>query len=133
MIDPVRHRQLQELDMVELCTRILSGSRNELYLNMHFLDLSLNSLGFEADPSMTGLGTDGALIYYNPDHLCGLYRRGRVYVNRVCSAICTTEKREPAITGTWPAILPWNLSSTDFTKNASMCRRRLSAGTSICA
>ncbi len=82
MIDPVRHRQLQELDMVELCTRILSGSRNELYLNMHFLDLSLNSLGFEADPSMTGLGTDGALIYYNPDHLCGLYRRGRVYVNR---------------------------------------------------
>ena len=50
MIDPVRHRQLQELDMVELCTRILSGSRNELYLNMHFLDLSLSSLGFEADP-----------------------------------------------------------------------------------
>lgn len=82
MIDPTRHRQLEELDTVNLCTRILSNSRNELYLNMHFLDLSLSSLGFEADPGMRGLGTDGFVIYYHPDHLCRLYRKGRVYVNR---------------------------------------------------
>lgn len=82
MIDPTRHRQLEELDMVNLCTRILHNSRNELYLNMHFLDISLSSLGFEADPSMRGLGTDGFVIYYHPDDLCRLYQRGRVYVNR---------------------------------------------------
>ena len=72
MIDPVRHRQLEELDTVNLCTRILYNSRNELYLNMHFLDISLSSLGFEADPSMRGLGTDGYVICYNPDALLGL-------------------------------------------------------------
>lgn len=82
MIDPVRHRQLEELNMVNLCTQILYDSRNELYLNMHFLDISLSSLGFEADPSVRGIGTDGYTIYYNPDALCALYRRGRVYVNR---------------------------------------------------
>lgn len=82
MIDPVRHRQLEELDLVNLCTRILYNSRDELYLNMHFLDLALSSLGFEADPSARGLETDGYVIYYNPDVLCALYRRGRVYVNR---------------------------------------------------
>ena len=82
MTDPVRHRQLQELDMVELCVRILTAARNELYLNMHFLDISLSSLGFEAAPSIPALGTDGFVIYYNPDYLCGLYRKGRVYVNR---------------------------------------------------
>ncbi len=82
MTDPVRHRQLQELDMVELCVRILTAARNELYLNMHYLDIPLSSLGFEADPSTPMLGTDGFVIYYNPDYLCGLYRRGRVYVNR---------------------------------------------------
>lgn len=82
MIDPVRHRQLEELDTVNLCTRILYNSRNELYLNMHFLDISLSSLGFEADPSMRGLGTDGYVICYNPDALLGLYKRGRRYVNR---------------------------------------------------
>ena len=51
MIDPTRHRQLQELDVVGLCTRILQNSRNELYLNMRYLDLSLSSLGFEMDPA----------------------------------------------------------------------------------
>jgi len=49
---------------------------------MHFLDISLSSLGFEADPSMRGLGTDGYVICYNPDALLGLYKRGRRYVNR---------------------------------------------------
>lgn len=83
MIDPVRHRQLEELNMVELCTRILYNSRNELYLNMHFLDVSLSSMGFEADPSKRGVGTDGYVMYYNPGDLCALYRRGRVHVNRV--------------------------------------------------
>ena len=78
----MRHRQLEELDTVNLCTRILYNSRNELYLNMHFLDISLSSLGFEADPSMRGLGTDGYVICYNPDALLGLYKRGRRYVNR---------------------------------------------------
>lgn len=82
MIDPARHRQLEELDMVNLCTQILVNARNELYLSMHFLDIALSSFGFQADPSVGTVGTDGNIIYYNPESLCSLYRRGRVYVNR---------------------------------------------------
>lgn len=66
MTDPTRHRQLEELDQVNLCTRILYQARNELYLNMRFLDLSLSSLGFEADWNRNGVATDGWLIYYGP-------------------------------------------------------------------
>ena len=82
MIDPVRHRQLEELDMAELCTRILQNARNELYLNMRYMDISLSSLGFEADPECRGLGTDGFVIYYHPEYLGSLYKQGRVLVNR---------------------------------------------------
>lgn len=82
MIDPTRQRQLEELNMVELCTRILRNSRNELYLNMRYLDISLSSLGFEADPECRGVGTDGFVIYYQPELLCAMYRQGRVKVNR---------------------------------------------------
>lgn len=82
MIDPTRRRQMEELNLVELCVRILQNARNELYLNMRFLDLSLSSLGFEADSACVGIGTDGFIIYYHPDYLCCLYRRGRVHVNR---------------------------------------------------
>lgn len=82
MIDPTRHRQLEEMNMVELCTRILQNARNELYLNMRYLDVSLSSLGFVADPACRGLGTDGFVICYHPDYLCELYQRSRVLVNR---------------------------------------------------
>ena len=71
MIDPTRERQLTELNLVELCAEILARARNELYFNMHFLDLSLSSLGFEADWGLSGygIGTDGFLIYYQPEYL----------------------------------------------------------------
>lgn len=82
MIDPVRHRQLEELNVVEQCTRILSNSRNELYLNMRFLDVSLSSLVFQAEEGCGGLGTDGFVLYYQPEYLMGLFQAGRVLVNR---------------------------------------------------
>lgn len=82
MIDPTRHRQLQELDTVNLSVQILTNARNELYMNMHFLDISLSGLGYEYSPSMPTIGTDGFLIYYNPEWLFATYRRGRVHVNR---------------------------------------------------
>ncbi|MFR1833768.1 MAG: VWA-like domain-containing protein [Lachnospiraceae bacterium] len=84
MIDPTRERQLAELNLIDLCTEILGRSRNELYLNMRFLDLALSSLGFEADWGLAGYGiaTDGFLIYYQPEYLTGLFRKGRVCVNR---------------------------------------------------
>ncbi|MCD8221583.1 MAG: VWA-like domain-containing protein [Clostridiales bacterium] len=82
MIDPTRHRQLQELNIVELCTRVLTNARSELYLNMRYLDVSLSSLGFEYDPGCRSLGTDGYVIYYNPDYLAAIYRQSRIKVNR---------------------------------------------------
>ena len=82
MIDPVRDRQLRELDAVTICTEILADARNELYMNMRFLDVALSSLTFQADPGCAGVGTDGYGIFYRPEYLMGLYRRGRVFVNR---------------------------------------------------
>ncbi len=82
MIDPARHRQLEELDQVELCVKIWTMARNELYLNMRYLDVSLSSLGFEADWGRGGIATDGFLIHYDPPFLLALYRQGRVLVDR---------------------------------------------------
>lgn len=82
MTDPIRHRQLSELNMVEVCTEILQFSRNELYLNMRFMDVALSSLGMEADYGCKTLGTDGFIIYYQPEYLIELFRRSRILVNR---------------------------------------------------
>ena len=82
MTDPIRHRQLEELDQVGLCTRILYQARNELYIHMRFLDISLSCLGFEADWKRNGMATDGRIISYGPDALIARYRQGRQLVNR---------------------------------------------------
>lgn len=82
MTDPIRQQQLGELELVELCTKILSASRNELYVNMRYFDIALSSFGFEADWSRAGIATDGFLICYGPEYLLNLYRQGRTLVNR---------------------------------------------------
>lgn len=110
MIDPTRQRQLQELNTVELCVRILRNARNELYMNMRYLDISLSSLGFEADPECRSIGTDGFVIYYHPEYLFQLYNRSRIHVNRaylhmvlhcLFTHMDTRRWREPGL---------WNLS-----------------------
>ncbi len=74
MIDPVRQRQIDELNEVELGHEILGNARIELYLNFRYLDVALSSFGFEADRSGSGLSTDGYVIYYQPDMLFSMFR-----------------------------------------------------------
>ena len=83
MTDPTREQQIREQEYVDLCVRILSDARTELYLHMRFLDISLGSLRFEADWTMEQAGTDGYRILYNPEYLCRLYRQGRAGVCRL--------------------------------------------------
>ena len=82
MIDPVRDRQMRELEEAEICHDILANARNELYLKFRYLDVALSSFFFEADRRTRGVGTDGFVIYYHPDHLMEIYKRSRILVNR---------------------------------------------------
>lgn len=61
---------------------ILTASRNELYLNMRFLDISLSSLNYVMDVNTFGLGTDGFSLYFDPQYLVDLYRLDRIRINR---------------------------------------------------
>ena len=70
----------QKIDAVG--KQILSGARNELYLNMRFLDLALSSLNFVMNTNTYGLGTDGFNLYFDPQYLVDLYRIDRIKINR---------------------------------------------------
>ena len=61
---------------------ILTVSRNELYLNMRFLDLSLSSLNYMMNTNTFGIGTDGFSLYFDPQYLADLYRIDRIRINR---------------------------------------------------
>ena len=82
MIDPVRQRQLDELEEIEIGHGILMNARNELYINFRYLDVALSSFVFEADRKGNVLSTDGFVIYYQPDLLFSMYKSSRILVNR---------------------------------------------------
>ena len=63
--------------------QILQNSRNELYMNMRFLDLALHGLRLQVTTELQGIGTDGVCLYVHPKILADLYERDRRQVNRV--------------------------------------------------
>lgn len=62
--------------------KIWNASRDELYLGMRFLDVALSSFAYQMDTRVTPFGTDGAVLYFHPQQLGGLYRQNRILVNR---------------------------------------------------
>lgn len=65
-----------------LGNKIWNASRDELYLGMRFLDVALSALFYQIDTNVNPFGTDGAVLYYQPQQLGGLYRQDRILVNR---------------------------------------------------
>lgn len=72
----------QLLEKVDICREILTDCRNELYLNMRFLDVALHSLRPEPSMQLGRTATDGFVLKYNPEFLMEQYRLGSVWVNR---------------------------------------------------
>lgn len=72
----------QLLEKADICKEILTGCRNELYLNMRFLDVALHSLRLEPSMQLGRTATDGLVLKYNPEFLMGQYRLGNAWANR---------------------------------------------------
>ncbi len=101
----------QLIEKVEICNEILSGCRNELYLNMRFLDVALHSLAPEPSMALPQVATNGQVFRYNPEFLIGQFKIGNVpstaAISTVCSIACLAMSgmhagRKILPCGTWP-------------------------------
>lgn len=81
-MNPILEEQERQLARLDICADILKYARNELYLNMRFLDVALCSLAFLPDSSVQRLAVDGQLIHYEPSALIEMYQKNRILVNR---------------------------------------------------
>lgn len=72
----------QLIEKVNICNEILTDCRNELYLNMRFLDVALHSLVPEPTMELGRTATDGSVFRYNPEFLIEQYKIGNAPVNR---------------------------------------------------
>ena len=73
----------QSKSLQQIGQDILLASRNELYMNLPYLDVVLCGLAFQSGEDVTlSLATDGQILYYNGSFLAERYLRGRVLCNR---------------------------------------------------
>ena len=62
---------------------ILLLTRNELYLQMRFLDVAVSSFVYEMNLHAEPAGTDGLVMYYHPGRIGGLYKERHVDLCRL--------------------------------------------------
>ena len=63
---------------------ILAAARNELYMNLPYLDAALCALRFTPGEGTTMFtAADGEALYYNGNYLADRFLRSRTYVNRL--------------------------------------------------
>ena len=81
-VNPVHDACDRALAAESICQDILSSARNQLYLNMRFMDCALSALFFQGDMGVHPVGTDGTVLYYQPEELMEQFRRSQEKVNR---------------------------------------------------
>ena len=70
-------------DLTAIGLEILQTARNELYLNLPYLDVALCSLEFQPGGGVTlSLATNGETLYYDGSFLSERYLRSRTAVDR---------------------------------------------------
>lgn len=82
-MNALQKEQEKEIELAEIGMEILGNARNELYLNMRFLDVALSSLRFLPDRGIAVLATDGKMLYFSPEQLVVRYKWGRTYINHL--------------------------------------------------
>lgn len=70
-------------DIMQIGREILIAARNELFMNMPYLDLAFSALGIESGEDKTdSLATDGRYLYYDGPYLSEKYIRSPNRINR---------------------------------------------------
>ena len=76
------HIQTQEEWEVQMAEKILSYVRNELYLELRYLDVAFSALVPQADASLQSFATDGGHLFYSTEQILRVFEKNAPYLNR---------------------------------------------------
>ena len=66
-----------------LAAKLMSYARDNILVNLRFLDVAVSALVPEQKPGLSGIATDGVRIYYDPVFLLKKYKEEPAFVLRV--------------------------------------------------
>lgn len=119
------HIQTQEEWEVQMAEKILSYVRNELYLELRYLDVAFSALVPQADASLQSFATDGGHLFYSTEQILRVFEKNAPYLNRaIFTQCCTVFSPIRGLRGTAtggcgisPVMLLWNIRLTVWEKN----------------
>lgn len=79
----MQHIQTQEEWEIEMSIKILDYVRNELYLDLRYLNIALSALQPKADVRLKTCATDGTYLYFSPEQILRVFESNDRYLNRL--------------------------------------------------
>ena len=117
--------QTQEEWEAQMAEKILSYVRNELYLEMRYLDVAFSALVPQADASLQSFATDGDICSYSTEQVLRVFEKNAPYLNRAYLHIVLHCIFSPSVDcrgtatggcGISPVMLLWNIRLTVWEK-----------------
>lgn len=76
------HIMTQEEWEVQMSEKILAYVRNELYLELRFMDIALSALVPKADASLHSFATDGTMLYFSTEQVLRVFKNNAMFLDR---------------------------------------------------
>lgn len=67
----------------EMSIKILGFVRNELYLELRFMDMALSGLSWKSDNTIDTMAVDGEFLYYSTEQLFRVFKTNSRFLNRL--------------------------------------------------
>lgn len=78
-----KHIETQSEWEADMSKKVLELVRNELYLDLRFLDIALSALIYQADGSIHTMATDGTYLYFSCEQVLRVFQKNPRYLDRV--------------------------------------------------
>lgn len=79
----MEHIETQTEWEIGMCEKILDYTRNEIYLELRFLDIALSELKPKADGAIQTFATDGTRLCFSPEQVLRVFKQNAFFLNRV--------------------------------------------------
>ncbi|MCM1245010.1 MAG: VWA-like domain-containing protein [Roseburia sp.] len=76
------HVQTQSEWETEMSVKVLTLIRNEIYMELRFLDAALSALVWREQPSLQAFACDGGYLYFSPEQLLRVFKKNPKFLSR---------------------------------------------------
>ncbi len=77
-----KHLQTQSEWEADMAEKVLNYVRNEIYMDLRFLDKALSVLVFKPDENISAFATDGSYLSFSPEQVLRVFKTNPRYLDR---------------------------------------------------